>query len=167
MEARVDSAPGGGSTKVLVVDDHDGFRTGLAAILAEEGLAVDAASSGEAALARAAQIKPDVVLMDADLPGMSGAEAARRLLRVIGSVRVVMIGFHDDGRLEALRCGAHGYLSKAAPLEDVLVSIRAAAHADRESAGPASAAPSAHRDASSAHEATVDRRFVEGEAIAA
>jgi DNA-binding NarL/FixJ family response regulator len=138
MEMRVDSASGRGRgrTKVLVVDDHDGFRTGLAAILADEGFAVDTALNGEAAIARAAELAPDVVLMDVDMPGMSGAEAARRVLGAIGSVRVVMLGFHDNGRLEARRCGAHGYLSKAAPLEDVIATIAAAAYADRENAAP-------------------------------
>jgi CheY-like chemotaxis protein len=138
MEVRAHSATGGGRvrTKVLVVDDHDGFRTGLAAVLADEGFEVDTASNGEAAIARAAELQPDLVLMDVDMPGMSGAEAARRVRGAIGSVPVVMLGFQDDGQLEARRAGAHGYLSKAATLEDVIASIAAAAYAATANAAP-------------------------------
>jgi len=105
MDVSMDIAEGAGwaSTRVLVVDDHDGFRTGMASILVAEGLTVDTAPSGEAALLRAAGFKPDVVLMDEDMPGMSGEEATRRMLRTVGSASVVMFGFRHDGMLDAVR----------------------------------------------------------------
>jgi two-component system response regulator DegU len=65
---------------VLVVDDHDLFRTELRALLEEEGFKVAAAPSGEAALVALPTFQPDVIAMDLNLPRMSGIEATRRVL---------------------------------------------------------------------------------------
>jgi DNA-binding NarL/FixJ family response regulator len=168
MDVSVDIGEGGGraSTRVLVVDDHDGFRTGLASILVAEGFTVDTAPSGKAALARATGFKPDVVLMDEHTPGMSGEEATRRVLRTIGSASVIMFGFHDDGMLEAVR-GARGYLSKAATLEEILAVIAAAAHSNLEITAPIGTARSAHYDQAHTLAAPPARLSVPGEALAA
>ncbi len=116
-------------TKVLIVDDHDLFRTGLRALLAESGFAVDDAVSGEAALRRVAELRPEVVVMDLNMPGMSGIEATRRLLEVVpeAAVLILTISNADTRVIDAVRAGARGYLLKDAELDEIIDGIRAAA----------------------------------------
>jgi DNA-binding NarL/FixJ family response regulator len=118
------------ATRVLVVDDHDGFRAGLAALLGQEGFTVDTAASGAAALERAACFEPDVILMDVDMPLMSGVEATRRVLDVIASARVMFLGYHEEGLVDAIPAGACGYLGKDATLQEFVAAIRGNARGD-------------------------------------
>jgi DNA-binding NarL/FixJ family response regulator len=122
----------GNEARVLIVDDHDLFRTGLRALVREDGFDAAEAASGEAALRRVAELKPDVVLMDLNMPGMSGIEATRRLLEIVPQAAVLILTIsNDDARvIDAVRAGARGYLLKDAPLEEILTAIRAAAHGD-------------------------------------
>jgi DNA-binding NarL/FixJ family response regulator len=114
--------------RVLVVDDHSFYRAGLRSMLADEGLDVMEARSGEAALEIVAAAAPDVVLMDLHMPGMSGVEATRRL----EGVPVVVLTASTDDRdvVEAVRAGARGYLLKDAAIEEIVASVRAAAGGD-------------------------------------
>jgi DNA-binding NarL/FixJ family response regulator len=149
--------------RVLVVDDHHLFRTGLRELLAAEGFEVDAAAGGEQALRRVPEFAPDVVLMDIDMPGMSGIEATRRLRETAPATAVLMLTVFpdDDLVLQAVRAGASGYLLKDAELGQIVAGIRtvAAGHCmlspraaravmDRvrlaDQAGVAPAAPPAH-----------------------
>ena len=120
--------------RVLVVDDHDVFRHGLAQLLAAEGLAVVAeASGGEAGVRLASELRPDVVLMDLSMPGMSGVEATRAIAAAAPDApRVVVLTLSDDDAtmLEALLAGAAGYLLKEATLEEIVRAVRAAAAGD-------------------------------------
>jgi DNA-binding NarL/FixJ family response regulator len=120
-------APGG--TRVLIVDDHDLFRTGLRSLLEEQGLEVADAASGESALARLRSFRPDVVVMDVNMPGMSGIVATRRLLEQSPATSVLMLTVTsaDDRVLEAVRAGASGYLLKDAELDEIVAGISAAA----------------------------------------
>jgi DNA-binding NarL/FixJ family response regulator len=122
----------GSEARVLIVDDHDLFRTGLRALVAESGFDAAEAASGEAALRRVAELKPDVVVMDLNMPGMSGIEATRVLLEIVPEAAVLILTIsNDDARvIEAVRAGARGYLLKDAPLEEILAGIRAAAEGD-------------------------------------
>jgi DNA-binding NarL/FixJ family response regulator len=115
--------------RVLVVDDHELFCTGLRALLEEEGFEVADAASGVEALATAPAFRPEVVLMDLNMPGMSGIEAAERLLASRPEASVLMLTINrDDGRvLEAVRAGASGYLLKDAELDDIVAGIRSVA----------------------------------------
>jgi two-component system, NarL family, nitrate/nitrite response regulator NarL len=115
--------------RVLVVDDHELFRTGLRALLEEEGFVVADAASGQAALAALPSFVPDVVVMDLNMPGMSGAEATRRVVREMPGARVLMLTITREARgvLDAVRAGALGYLLKDAELEDIATGIREAA----------------------------------------
>jgi DNA-binding NarL/FixJ family response regulator len=115
--------------RVLVVDDHDLFRTGLRALLEEEGFEVADAVSGPAAARRVASLAPDVVVMDMNMPGMDGVDATRLVTQVAPRASVLMLTIAtDEGRVvEALRAGASGYLLKDAPLEEIAAGIRAAA----------------------------------------
>jgi DNA-binding NarL/FixJ family response regulator len=118
-----------GAIRVLVVDDHDLFRTGLRALLEEEGFEVADAVSGPAALRRVASLAPDVVVMDMNMPGMDGVEATRLVAEAAPQASVLMLTIAtDDARVvEALRAGASGYLLKDAPLEEIAGGIRTAA----------------------------------------
>jgi DNA-binding NarL/FixJ family response regulator len=116
---------------VLLVDDHPLVRTGLAGLLdATDDLAVvGEAADGEAAVARAAELEPDVVLMDVSMPGVDGIQATRRLLDNGYAGAVVMLtSFSDRARVvDALDAGAVGYLLKDSEPADVLAAVRAAA----------------------------------------
>ncbi len=115
--------------RVLVVDDHDLFRTGLRALLEEEGFEVADASSGAAGVRRAKGFAPDVVVMDMNMPEMSGVEATPLVLEVapLASVVMLTIATDDERVISAVRAGASGYLLKDAPLEEIAAGVKAAA----------------------------------------
>jgi DNA-binding NarL/FixJ family response regulator len=115
--------------RVLVVDDHDLFRTGICALLEDEGFIVADAPNGEAALVSLPSFRPDVIVMDVNMPGMSGIEATARAVEEMPGVRVLMLTINREDRrvLEAVRAGALGYLLKDAELEDIVAGIRDAA----------------------------------------
>jgi len=117
--------------RVLVVDDHDLFRSGLTRLLGEQdGLhVVGDARRGEEAVQRAADLRPDVVVMDINMPGMSGVEATRALRRTSPSIAVLMLTVSSDeeASLDAILAGASGYLLKDATLPEIVQGIRAAA----------------------------------------
>ncbi|HET6448393.1 MAG TPA: response regulator transcription factor [Conexibacter sp.] len=119
--------------RVLLVDDHDVFRHGLAQLLRDEGIDVVAeASSGEAGVRLAGELAPDVVLMDLSMPGMDGVEATRVIAAADRTARVVVLTLFDDdaSMLEALLAGAAGYVLKEATLEQIVATVRAAAAGD-------------------------------------
>jgi DNA-binding NarL/FixJ family response regulator len=129
--------------RTLVVDDQELVRAGFCVILdAADGIeVVGEAADGAAAVARAAELKPDVVLMDIRMPGMDGLEAARLITGAPDPPKVVMLTTFDldDYVYEALRSGASGFLLKDSPRADLIAAIRAAA------AGDALLAPSVTR----------------------
>lgn len=115
--------------RVLLVDDHELFRVGLRELLEEEGFEVDDAASGEAGVRRCSTFQPDVVVMDMNMPGMSGIEATSRVREAHPPAAVLMLTVAaDDARvLEAIRAGATGYLLKEARLPEIVAGVRAAA----------------------------------------
>jgi DNA-binding NarL/FixJ family response regulator len=120
--------------RVLVVEDHPLFRRGVVALLeAADGFAVaGTAASGEEALARAAELRPDVVLMDLQLPGISGIEATRAIVATDPEVRVLVLSLFEDedSVFLALRAGARGYVLKDADEDELTAAIRAAARGE-------------------------------------
>ena len=115
---------------VLLVDDHDLFRTGLKNLLEEQGVhVVGEASNGQTALRLAAELAPDVVIMDLNMPGLSGVETTRHLTGIAPLVRVVVltISIDDEDVMDAVMAGACGYLLKDSSIEDLIAGIRAAA----------------------------------------
>jgi DNA-binding NarL/FixJ family response regulator len=116
--------------RVLVVDDHRLFRGGLREVLEQSGIAIAGeADSGEEALELARALSPDVVIMDLKLPGISGAEATRRLLAAEPELTVLVLTVSADGGDidEALAAGARGYLLKEATASELVAGVRAAA----------------------------------------
>jgi two-component system nitrate/nitrite response regulator NarL len=119
----------GEALRVLVVDDHELFRTGLRSLLEEEGFEVADAPNGQAGLAAVPSFEPDVILMDLNMPDMSGVEATARVMEASPDVPVLMLTINRDAErvVEAVRAGAAGYLFKDAELDDIVAGIRAAA----------------------------------------
>jgi DNA-binding NarL/FixJ family response regulator len=116
---------------VLLVDDHQMVRTGIATLLAatDEIVVVGQAGDGAAAVTAAAETLPDVVLMDLSMPVLDGVEATRRILESQPDVRVVVLtSFSDRDRVsDALAAGAVGYLLKDCDPADLLAAVRSAA----------------------------------------
>jgi two-component system NarL family response regulator len=115
--------------RVLVADDQALFRRGLDVVLSvEEDIKVVAeAADGEAAVARATELAPDVVLMDIRMPGVNGIEAARRIRELLPSTRILMLTVSDEENdlYEAVKAGANGYLLKDIAIEEVATAIHA------------------------------------------
>jgi DNA-binding NarL/FixJ family response regulator len=120
-----------GSVRVLVVDDHQMFADALVALLeVEEGVEViGAVGSGEEALDVCGPGRPDVVLMDIDLPGMDGIQATRGVLRICPEAKVVGISAMRDPQLlaRAVAAGASGFVPKTRAAEELIRAVRAAA----------------------------------------
>lgn len=116
--------------RVLLVDDQTMFRDGLKVLLrAEKDLEViGEAGDGEEALQKAAELKPDVILMDLRMPVMDGATATRHLKSRHPECRVIVLTTFDEDAavFDAMRSGAIGYLLKDAPTEKLYEAIRAA-----------------------------------------
>ncbi|MEP6842367.1 MAG: response regulator transcription factor [Pseudolysinimonas sp.] len=129
--------------RALVVDDHPIVRAGLVALFdsAPDIAVVGTAASGEDAVAAAASLAPDVVLMDLRMSGMNGDEATARIVAARPQTRVVILTTYenDDAILSAISAGASGYLLKAAPEGELLAGVRAVA------AGEVALAPSVSR----------------------
>ena len=116
--------------RVLLVDDHDLFRTGLKNLLEEQGVqVVGEAPNGQMALRLVPELVPDVVIMDLNMPGLSGVETTRHLTGMAPLARVVVltISVEDDDVMNAVMAGACGYLLKDSSIEELLAGIRAAA----------------------------------------
>jgi DNA-binding NarL/FixJ family response regulator len=114
--------------RVLIADDHLFYREGLRVMLGAvpEIQLVGEATTGDEATERALALQPDVVLMDLKMPGASGIEATRRIVRENPRIGVLVLTmFDDDSVFAAMRAGARGYLLKDARLEDVVRAIDA------------------------------------------
>lgn len=115
--------------RILVAEDHPLFRKGMVSLLSSEpGFeVVGEATTGEEAAVRAAELLPDVVLMDLQMPGGNGIEATRNILEQSPNVRVLVVTLleDDDSVFMALRAGARGYVLKDADEEEVVRAIRA------------------------------------------
>ncbi len=114
--------------RVLIADDHPLFRDGIRGLLATQPdmTVLGEATTGEEAVALAAELEADVVLMDIKMPGLGGIEATRRILSENPRVRVLVVTmFEDDATVfTAMRAGARGYVLKDDDKDDVLGAIR-------------------------------------------
>ncbi len=114
--------------RVMLVDDHELVRTGFRLILDNmpEVLVVGEAESGESALKQIPELKPDLVLMDVNMPGIGGIEATRRIRRNYPGIQVIAITVHTDAPFPSKlhQAGALGYLTKGCPASEMLDAIK-------------------------------------------
>jgi len=112
------------------VDDHDLFRTGLRNLLEEQGVqVVGECDNGTDALRGVRELAPDVVVMDLNMPGISGVEATRQISMIAPLTRVLVLTISDQDSdvMDAIIAGACGYLLKDATIPELMQGIRAAA----------------------------------------
>lgn len=115
-------------TSIIIADDHGLIRAGLRALL--NGMpdieVVGEAADGLSVLKLAAELKPDIVLMDISMPGLSGIEATEQLREIVPKTRILALTVHEDeGMLrKMIRAGAHGYIIKRAIESDLLQAIQ-------------------------------------------
>lgn len=114
--------------KILVVDDHALFRKGIISLLSqiEELEIIGEASNGEEGVLKAKELKPDIVLMDVEMPEMDGVEAVKHIKKALPECKVVMltISDEDDVLFKSIRNGAQGYLLKSIDPDDMIREIR-------------------------------------------
>jgi DNA-binding NarL/FixJ family response regulator len=116
--------------RVLLVDDHDLFRSGLVNLLSEHGLhVVGEAENGDVALRLVRELAPDVVIMDLNMPGQSGVDVIRQMTSIAPLTRVVVltISADDSDVINAVMGGACGYLLKDSSVDQLIAGIRSAA----------------------------------------
>jgi DNA-binding NarL/FixJ family response regulator len=119
--------------RVVLVDDHPVYREGLARLLSQSGVEVVAqAGNGPDALSIVEEAAPDVVVMDLNMPGMSGVEVTRKLVErnPASRVLVVSVSAQEEDVTEAILAGASGYVLKDGPVEEVVAGIQAAANGE-------------------------------------
>ena len=117
-------------TRVLLVDDHDLFRTGLRNLLEEQGVqVVGECDNGTEALHAVRELAPDVVVMDLNMPGISGVEATRQISMIAPLTRVLVLTISDQDSdvMDAILAGACGYLLKDSSISELINGIHAAA----------------------------------------
>ncbi|GAA0605226.1 response regulator transcription factor [Sporichthya brevicatena] len=123
------SGPPNEPIRVLIADDHVLFRRGLEMVLSQESdfALVGEAADGEEAVRKAADLLPDVVLLDVRMPKLSGIEAAAAIKEVAPVAKIIMLTISDEESdlYEAVKAGATGYLLKEISIEEVATGIRA------------------------------------------
>jgi two-component system response regulator AlgR len=118
--------------RVLVVDDQETFRRAMASVVEETPgfTMVGSATSGEESLVAAARLRPQLVLMDVNMPGIDGLEASRRLTTPAGGPVVVLLSTYDGDELDVAGSGAAAYVAKASFGPDRLAQTWEAAVGD-------------------------------------
>ena len=124
--------------RILVVDDDPQIRRVLKVTLAGQGFAVDAAKNGDEALERVREGRPDLLLLDINMPGMSGLDLCREV-RATSEVAIIMLTVRDEeaDTVEALDAGADDYVTKPFKPSELLARIRAALRRSPGGQGPA------------------------------
>jgi len=119
--------------RAVIIDDHTLFREGLQSLLSRHGIEIVASvGDGREGIRRAQELKPDIVLLDVRMPGMSGLEVLKQLQRAKFESPVVMLTTSGDERdlVDALRKGAKGYLLKDMEPDDVVAALRDVVHGE-------------------------------------
>jgi two-component system, NarL family, invasion response regulator UvrY len=114
------------AVKILIVDDHPIVRSGLRRLLGDElDLEISEAADGRGAITVFREQRPNLVILDLNLPGISGLEVISRLKTADPSVRILILSMHDDLMhvTRALQAGAVGYIGKHAPPDEILTAI--------------------------------------------
>lgn len=132
------------SIRVMVVDDHAVVREGIRHVLTANNVCdiVGEAASAREAVALAASVRPDVVVLDVSMPGGSGLAAVPEILERAPEAHVLMLSVHDDAEyvLESIRVGAHGYLRKDSTPAELRAAIAAVHAGERYYSAPVAGA---------------------------
>jgi DNA-binding NarL/FixJ family response regulator len=132
VEGEMDVA--GGKIRILLADDHAVLREATAELVEHQPdmTVVGQAGTGEETIARARQLRPNVVVMDIAMPRLDGLEATRRILAECPETRVLVLSAHEDAAyvIPLLEAGAVGYLPKTVGLNELLDAIRAASRGE-------------------------------------
>ncbi|MBI2839987.1 MAG: response regulator transcription factor [Acidobacteria bacterium] len=154
---------------IVIADDHALVREGLRAVIGRQSdmHVVGVAGSGDEAVQECREKRPDVLLVDVSMPGMSGHDVAAAVKSISAATRIVVLTIHDEEEdiYRALRAGADGYVVKSAPTDELLAAIRTV-HAGKRFISPLAAASLAGRitsDSLSARELQVLSHIAEGE----
>lgn len=119
---------------VLLVDDHSLVRQGIKQILELEKdlFVIGQANNGEEAIVQVQELKPDIVLLDINMPKLNGIHTLRRLKGIDSEIKVIMLTFYEDSEylFEALNLGANGYILKDAEIDSLIKAIRDVYHGD-------------------------------------
>jgi DNA-binding NarL/FixJ family response regulator len=122
------------TVRVLIADDHTLFREGLVALLESiPGIQVVATvEDGQQAIDTAAQLQPDIILMDLQMPAVNGIEATRQIVQASPHIGIIVVTMFedDDSVFAAMRAGARGYILKGADQNDMLRAIQAVARGE-------------------------------------
>ncbi len=133
MGEHMSSSEAGEPIRVLIVDDHPLWRDAVARDLSEAGYeVVGTAGDGAEAVRLAAETKPNVVVLDLQMPRLSGVEVTARVVRAHPQIRVLVLSASGEQNdvLEAVKAGATGYLVKSASREELLEAVRSVANGD-------------------------------------
>jgi two-component system, NarL family, invasion response regulator UvrY len=116
--------------KILIVDDHPIVRSGLRRLLAAEAEEIQEAATGQSALSIFRAYRPTVIVLDLNLPGISGLEVIERLKAVDPKARILVLSMHDDPMhvRRALQAGAAGYVTKNARPDEIIEAVRRVAN---------------------------------------
>ena len=124
----------GAEIGVLVVDDQDPFRRAMAAVVEETDgfVVVGAVASGEESLVAVKELRPGLVLMDVNLPGIDGVEATRRIRQAPDAPVVILLSTYDEDEFDSSGCGAAAYVSKSAFSPERLQQVWQESRPDQE-----------------------------------
>ncbi len=115
--------------KILLADDHKLLREGLRALIEEQKnmTVVAEAEDGRSAVRLAAELSPDIIVMDISMPGLNGIDATRRIAAENPGIKVIALSMHADRNfvVEMFKAGAAGYLLKDCAFEELILAIRA------------------------------------------
>ena len=117
--------------KVLIVDDHEALRTGVRSVLESRGIEVcGEAANGQEALAKAVQLRPDLVILDITMPVLDGFTAAREISKRLPGVGILLLSMHESASMVniAKSSGARGYVAKSEGIARLIKAVDAVAH---------------------------------------
>ncbi|MDO4699944.1 MAG: response regulator [Moraxella sp.] len=114
--------------KILVADDHDLVRTGISRMLSDDPniSVISEASCGESAVANARKLRPDVVLLDVNMPNIGGVEATKRIKQIDDNIKVLVVSSLTTQPYPTmlLKAGVNGYITKGTPIDEMIRAIK-------------------------------------------